>query len=437
MAVDINAANPPVQQSHSRIESPIVIADLNQDGWLEIVVTTGGLPAHGINGGTLVYSFPGSSRCSATGRSPGWTKWAAGRPGAAQTATGMASSPAQPWAILTAIAIWRVVWEGEDRRIHAYHHNGTVVAGWPFYRWNGDPLARGGISSPALGDIDSDGLLEIVVGGTSPRCTPLDGDPCGIVDYNVAPVWAINGDSTLVPGWPKYLPQLVDSSPALGDLDGDGQLDIVVGTGRKQIPNNDGRFVYAWRGNGNPLPGWPQPVSTWTQSSPALADLDGNGGLDVIVGCGHMDDASCYSLYAWRGNGATIGGFPTTSSTTHPTSQPLSTMLSPVVADVDGNGQLDILMAGHNSPGITVIRADGQLQPDLTRNQHMPQDGLYAPPMVADVDNDGLLETITVGEANGSAALYIWDEPGPATASATLWPMHRHDNRRTGNYCFT
>lgn len=75
-----------------------------------------------------------------------------------------------------------VVWEGEDRRIHAYHHNGTVVAGWPFYRWNGDPLARGGISSPALGDIDSDGLLEIVVGGTSPRCTPLDGDPCGIVD---------------------------------------------------------------------------------------------------------------------------------------------------------------------------------------------------------------------------------------------------------------
>jgi len=178
-------------------------------------------------------------------------------------------------------------------------------------------------------------------------------------------------------------------------------------------------------------------VITWTQSSPALADLDGNGGLDVIVGCGHMDDASCYSLYAWRGNGATIGGFPTTSSTTHPTSQPLSTMLSPVVADVDGNGQLDILMAGHNSPGITVIRADGQLQPDLTRNQHMPQDGLYAPPMVADVDNDGLLETITVGEANGSAALYIWDEPGPATASATPWPMHRHDNRRTGNYCFT
>jgi len=250
-------------------------------------------------------------------------------------------------------------------------------------------------------------------------------------------VWAINGDSTLVPGWPKYLPQLVDLSPALGDLDGDGQLDIVVGTGRKQIPNNDGRFVYAWRGNGNPLPGWPQPVITWTQSSPALADLDGNGGLDVIVGCGHMDDASCYSLYAWRGNGATIGGFPTTPSTTHPTSQPLSTMLSPVVADVDSNGQLDILMAGHNSPGITVIRADGQLQPNLTRNQHMPQNGLYAPPMVADVDNDGLLETITVGEANGSAALYIWDEPGPATASATPWPMHRHDNRRTGNYCFT
>ncbi|MGQ9904029.1 MAG: FG-GAP repeat domain-containing protein [Anaerolineae bacterium] len=439
VAIDINAANPPVLQSQSRIESPIVIADLDQNGALEIVVTAGGLPAHGINGGALVYTYLSPWQFALLGN---WPQPKLDEVGGGPTW----GSPNGYWdGIFSGAAVGdidgdgdlEVVWEGEDRRIHAYHHDGSLVAGWPFYRLNGDPLARGGISSPALGDIDGDGLLEIVVGGTSPRCSPWNGDPCGIVDYNVAPVWAINGDSSLVPGWPKYLPQLVDSSPALGDLNGDDQLDVVAGTGRKQIPNNDGRAVYAWHGNGNPLPGWPQPVEMWAQGSPALADIDADGSLDVVMGCGNMDDASCYQLYAWRGNGTLIAGFPMTPSTTNPVSAPLSTMLSPVVADIDGDGQLDILMAGHNSPGVTVVRGNGQLQPDFTRNQSAPQDGLYASPLVADVDNDGLLETIIVGEANGEAALYIWNETGPASASAMPWPMHRHDNRRTGNYCFT
>ncbi|MDW8351885.1 MAG: VCBS repeat-containing protein [Anaerolineae bacterium] len=439
VALDINAAGPPNPQPQSRIESPIAVADLDQNGQLEIVVPVGGLPAHCINGGMLVYTYAYPWQFTLFGN---WPQPKLDEVGGGPTW----GSPDGCWdGIFSGAAVGdidgdgdlEIVWEGEDRRIHAYHHTGAAVAGWPLHRSLGDPLIRGGISSPALGDIDGDGLLEIVVGGTSPLCLPLNGDPCAIADYSVAPVWAINGDSTLVPGWPKYLPQLVDSSPALGDLDGNGSLDVVVATGRKQIPNNDGKFVYAWRGNGDPLPGWPQPVTKWAQGSPALADLNADGGLDVTIGCGNMDDPDCYDLFAWRGNGVALSGFPLQPPSTHPSPSLLSTALSPVVADLDGNGQLDILMVAHNSPGVTVVRANGQPDPDVSRTQYAPLDGLYAPPAVADVDNDGLLETIVVGEVNGNAALYIWDEVGAATSNALPWPMHRHDNRRTGNYCFT
>ncbi len=439
IALDINAANPPIPQTQSRIESPIVVADLDQDGNLEIVVTAGGLPAHGINGGALVYRYQSPWQFALFGN---WPQPRLDEVGGGPTW----GSPDGYWdGIFSGAAVGdidgdgdlEIAWEGEDRRIHAYHHNGTVVASWPFHRAQGDPLARGGISSPALGDIDGDGLLEIVVGGTSPRCSWWGTDPCGQIDYSVAPVWAINGDSSLVPGWPKYVPQLVDSSPALGDLDGDGHLDIVVGTGRNQIPGGDGSFIYAWRGNGVALPGWPQPIIKWAQGSPALADLNGDSNLDVTIGCGHMDDSDCYTLYAWQGSGSVMSSFPVQPPTTHLSPLLLSTALSPIVADIDGDSLLDILLTGHNSPGVTVMRANGTAHADMSRNQVAPLNGLYAPALVADIDNDGLLETIAVGEANGQAALYIWEEIGAATLSAMPWPMDRHDNRRTGNYCFT
>ena len=69
---------------------------------------------------------------------------------------------------------------------------------------------------------------------------------------------------------------MVYSSPALGDLDGDGHLEVVVGS-------DDGK-VYAWHHDGTPVAGWPQTTGDVVDSSPALGDLDGDGHLEVVVG---------------------------------------------------------------------------------------------------------------------------------------------------------
>ncbi len=108
-----------------------------------------------------------------------------------------------------------------------------------------------GISSPAVGDIDGDGDIEIMIGSS---------------DKNM---YAFHHNGTNVVGWPVFFNKEVYSSPALGDIDGDGDTEIVVGA-----HNNN---IYALHHNGTNVTGWPVAIGSYGASSPALGDIDGDG----------------------------------------------------------------------------------------------------------------------------------------------------------------
>jgi M6 family metalloprotease-like protein len=134
------------------------------------------------------------------------------------------------------------------------------------------PLDYEPASNPVLGDIDKDGYPEIILASSD-----------NIFAYNFNGTLVSNFPVTIShPGGPR---DLVDSSPILGDADGDGYPDIIVGTKNRQILayNKDGKMVA----------GFPLPVGGPVTSSPILMDLDKDSDPELVVA---GDDGF---IYAW------------------------------------------------------------------------------------------------------------------------------------------
>jgi len=94
-------------------------------------------------------------------------------------------------------------------------------------------------------------------------------------------IYSLNGEDGSI-AWSSYH-AIGYSSPALGDVDGDGKLEVIFGTYNYKNDN----YIYALNGeDGNEA--WSYRIGAprdIVRSSPALGDLDGDGMLEVVVGC--------------------------------------------------------------------------------------------------------------------------------------------------------
>jgi hypothetical protein len=160
----------------------------------------------------------------------------------------------------------------KDGRIEFYRNLGTPQSAiWNFEADQLDFVEVSGYASPCLGDIDGDADLDLLVGQTYGRIFFYRND--GTPDL---PYWV------LVTGTFESIDVGWYSSPALGDLDLDGDLDLLIG-------NNDGLSLYLNQG-GTPQSSF-QLLTTYRDSLgwtgrhvPALCDFDSDGDLDLFVG---------------------------------------------------------------------------------------------------------------------------------------------------------
>jgi len=243
-----------------------------------------------------------------------------------------------------------VVVGSSDNRVYAWHHDGQLVDGWP--------QATGGsvVASPALADIDGDGYLEIVVGSR---------------DYKVY-VWRYNGE--IVIGWPQKAGGDVRSSPAIGDIDNDGDLEIVIGT------NSFSDNAWAWHHNGVLVTGWPKDIGYYVNSTPTLADLDGDNDLEIaLLSMGSGD------VCVLHHNGSPVSGWPIKIGTWYECNDA-------AIGDIDKDGDLEIVMAAGNK--VYAWHHNGVLLKNWPVTLPVGQYFGTSSPTLADLDGDGNLEII-------------------------------------------
>ena len=195
--------------------------------------------------------------------------------------------------------------------------------------------------------------------------------------------------------------KLVDAfhlAPTLGDLDGDGDLDLLVGTWNAGIRylRNEGTAREA-RFVEDPKAAIEPPRSSLV--SPVLCDLDGDGDFDLLVG------SATGALFHYRNDGTAKGAKFTLASERLGELSP-GRRTRPTLADFTGDGLPDLLV-GHETGGVVLYRNAGTRQ--VPRFVQEPSFALPLPPLstplAIDLDGNGRVELIA-GSVSGGLVLW-------------------------------
>ena len=366
------------------------------------------------------------------------------------------------------------IYFGSDNNLlHGYNSFGGELAGFPF---SSTDRVR---SSPAIGDVDNDGQMEIVFGNSSgklyilnqdgsqqlaytllgfiedsPALVDIDGDQDLEIVFTTTTgsggqVYVIHHNGVTVSGFPKEIGSMF-AGPAVHDLENDGVVDVVCVTYDKE--------VWAIEAVGGATKaGFPFTAESRFSTPATIVDVDNDGDYEIVAGCNSGDlyvlhhDATLYAQYDTgddiRGGISVgdlnndgqldllFGGYDDNIHVWDPVANELlpgwpvdlgyNSLSEPVLADLDGDGQLEVL-AARKTGKIFGYESDGSLMANFPISV---EGSIESSPAIEDIDNDGDLELI-IGT---TAGLDVIDIKLDAELMDS-WSLYRATMHRTGVY---
>ena len=431
------------ETSPSRVWPGVALADLTGDGTLEVIVGRGGDQVS-------VYSRLGALL---------WTR----NPFGSGEVRSLAVSDLETDGALE-IVVGRAS-GGSTKQLNVFEPNGSVRAGWPARR-DGEAGYGWGMynENVAVADMNGDGNKEIFGPTDTHYITALDrggNQLAASALYGPGKVWSqvgVHVDHAVdLRGYAdcgvEHRPNFADSAPIVADVNADGMPElIVVGnvydcgtdpyTSLYQMPFILKLDRTRWSGSGFDWTVLPAAgpgrgprsedynVIETALPNPVAADLDGDGKLEILF------PSYDGKLHAYWLDKTEHGSWPFTVPATGGADD-FRFASEPVVADLDGDGQAEVLftswpkkatgLGGHlhvlSAQGVQLYRV-ALPAPAIGGGWN----GGLAAPTLANIDADADLEVVVGTTASGAVA---YDLPGTAGARV-LWRTGRGGFRRTG-----
>ena len=228
---------------------------------------------------------------------------------------------------------------------------------------------------------------------------------------------AFDADGNDLPGYPRVLYTLAGEylpfgPPVVADLDGDADLELLIGTW-----SSGASRVRAFHHDAGTCAGFPVDVGNGLQLFYlGLGDLTADGVPELIVTGKVL--SSDYRVFAFDlATGASLAGWPY--------ALPYWPEGFPTVADVDDDGYQEVCISTDGGD-VRAISHTGQLLAGFPLTMSAPAiSGVAA----GDIDGDGLYELVA---ATWNGFVYAWDTPGQALPGRADWPMRNVNARNTG-----
>jgi hypothetical protein len=273
-------------------------------------------------------------------------------------------------------------------------------------------------STPAIADLYGNGQTEIIEGGASTAAANVYGQAYS----NGGHIRVLSSNGALGQAEPNdgldceyNTNEEVDSSPAVGEFfDGSQNVGIVVGTGSNFNQSDTEKLIAL---NSHCGLAWEAPLNGYTGSSPALADVLGNGELQVVEGTDNGTGGSVYAL-----DGAT--GTPDWQTS-------VGRVVGSVVTADFGEGYQDVLAPTTN--GVVVLDGrTGSIIETLLGGDAM---GFQNAPLIT-ADPNGTIGVTVAGYQGQSSVITHYEvanSNGSLVSETGAWPQFHHDAQLTGD----